>query len=116
MRDLRLRKCPIAMSTTAVSTPAINTTVAGTPVASAPVVAPLSPSLKKVVEALGMYGEMTHKDLVIKTRLNPRTVRFALKKLKERKFLIEKLNISDARQIIYRYRPAWVPEFLTMNR
>lgn len=47
---------------------------------------------------------MTHKDLVQKTHLAPRTVRYALKKLKERQLIIEKFNFRDARQIIYQFR------------
>jgi predicted transcriptional regulator len=53
---------------------------------------------------------MTHKDLVTKTRLNPRTVRYAIKKLKERKLLIEKMNLRDLRQIIYLNKVTSGPE------
>ena len=49
---------------------------------------------------------MTHKDLVQKCQLAPRTVRYALKKLKERGLIIEKFNFRDARQIIYQYKTA----------
>jgi len=47
---------------------------------------------------------MTQKDLVKKTSLHPRTVRYALKKLKEQELLIEKLKMNDLRQIIYQIR------------
>jgi len=47
---------------------------------------------------------MTQKDLVKKTSLHPRTVRYALKKLKEQQLLIEKLKMDDLRQIIYQIR------------
>lgn len=47
---------------------------------------------------------MTQKDLVKKTSLHPRTVRYALKKLKEQELLIEKLKMDDLRQIIYQIR------------
>jgi predicted transcriptional regulator len=47
---------------------------------------------------------MTQKDLVKKTSLHPRTVRYALKKLKEQELLIEKLKTDDLRQIIYQIR------------
>jgi DNA-binding MarR family transcriptional regulator len=47
---------------------------------------------------------MTHKDLVEKSHLAPRTVRYALKKLKERQLIIEKFNFRDARQIIYQQK------------
>ena len=64
----------------------------------------LPPSSKTVLEILNSNGEMTHKDLVQKTRLAPRTVRYALKKLKEKQLIIEKFNFRDARQIIYQNR------------
>jgi len=53
---------------------------------------------------------MTHKDIVKKTHCSPRTVRYALRKLKEQKMLIEKMNIRDMRQIIYQYRAIPVQE------
>jgi predicted transcriptional regulator len=65
---------------------------------------PLPPSSKTVLEILDTGGAMTHKDLVQKTHLAPRTVRYALKKLKERELIIEKFNFRDARQIIYQNR------------
>lgn len=64
----------------------------------------LPPSSRTVMEILDQGGAMTHKDLVQKTRLAPRTVRYALKKLKERQLIIEKFNFRDARQIIYQNR------------
>ena len=57
-----------------------------------------------MLEILDSGGAMTHKDLVEKTRLAPRTVRYALKKLKEKQLIIEKFNFRDARQIIYQHR------------
>lgn len=71
---------------------------------------PLPPSSKTVLEILDMGGAMTHKDLVQKTRLAPRTVRYALKKLKERQLIIEKFNFRDARQIIYQNRNTQNPK------
>ena len=64
----------------------------------------LPPSSKTVLEILDNRGAMTHKDLVSRTNLAPRTVRYALKKLKERHLIIEKFNFRDARQIIYQNR------------
>lgn len=64
----------------------------------------LPPSSKTVLEILDVGGAMTHKDLVQKTHLAPRTVRYALKKLKEKHLIIEKFNFRDARQIIYQNR------------
>ena len=71
---------------------------------------PLPPSSKTVLEILDMGGAMTHKDLVQKTHLAPRTVRYALKKLKERQLIIEKFNFRDARQIIYQNRNTQNPK------
>jgi DNA-binding transcriptional ArsR family regulator len=68
---------------------------------------PLPPSSKKVLEILDAGGEMTHRDIVLKSHLEPRTVRFALKKLKERHLIIEKFNFRDARRIIYQNRLPW---------
>ncbi len=65
----------------------------------------LPPSSMMVLQILDSGGAMTHKDLVSKSKLAPRTVRYALKKLKERQMIIEKFNFRDARQIIYQNRP-----------
>jgi len=65
----------------------------------------LPPSSRTVLQILDTGGAMTHKDLVKKSALAPRTVRYALKKLKERHMIIEKFNFRDARQIIYQNRP-----------
>jgi predicted transcriptional regulator len=64
----------------------------------------LPQSSKKVMKILDSGRAMTQKDLVKKTNLHPRTVRFALKKLKEQKLLIEKLKMDDLRQIMYQIR------------
>ena len=70
----------------------------------------LPPSSRTVLEILDTGGAMTHKDLVKKSRLAPRTVRYALKKLKERHLIIEKFNFRDARQIIYQNRAVPISE------
>ena len=70
----------------------------------------LPPSSQTVLGILTAGGAMTHKDIVQKSRLAPRTVRYALKKLKERHLIIEKFNFRDARQIIYQNRSLPIPE------
>jgi transcription initiation factor IIE alpha subunit len=70
----------------------------------------LPPSSKIVLEILDKEGAMTHKDIVKKTHCSPRTVRYALRKLKEKKLLIEKMNMQDMRQIIYQFRITSLPE------
>ncbi len=64
----------------------------------------LPPSSKAVLQLLDEGGAMTHKEIVRKSNLAPRTVRYALKKLKENQLIIEKFNFRDARQIIYENR------------
>jgi DNA-binding transcriptional ArsR family regulator len=61
----------------------------------------LPPSSKTVLSLLDQGGAMTHKEIVRQSQLAPRTVRYALKKLKENHLIIEKFNFRDARQIIY---------------
>jgi predicted transcriptional regulator len=70
--------------------------------------ATLPPSSKTVLRILDDGGSMTHKDIVQRSHLAPRTVRYALKKLKERGLIIEKFNFRDARQIIYQNRSSYV--------
>jgi DNA-binding MarR family transcriptional regulator len=65
---------------------------------------PLPPSSKIVLRILGTEGALTHKDIVNKSHCSPRTVRYALKRLKEHELIIEKMNIRDMRQIIYQNR------------
>jgi DNA-binding MarR family transcriptional regulator len=71
---------------------------------------PLPPSSKIVLKILGTEGAMTHKDIVNKSHCSPRTVRYALKKLKEKQLIIQKMNMQDMRQIIYQYRMTPPPE------
>jgi predicted transcriptional regulator len=65
---------------------------------------PLPQSSKTVLRILGTDGAMTHKDIVRKTHCSPRTIRYALRKLKENNLIIEKMNMRDMRQIIYQDR------------
>lgn len=67
--------------------------------------AKLPPSSRTILTLLEGGGQMTHKELVKQSDLAPRTVRYALKKLKENNLIIEKFNFKDARQIIYQFRP-----------
>lgn len=54
-----------------------------------------------ILHLLEITGSQTHKDIVAGTGLAPRTVRYALKRLKENGLIIEKFNFRDARQAIY---------------
>jgi hypothetical protein len=45
---------------------------------------------------------MSHKELRIETGLGPRTLRFALSKLKNENVVLERINLLDARQkVVY---------------
>ena len=58
-------------------------------------------SCTSVLMQLEKTGVQTHKDLVLSTGLAPRTVRYALRRLKEEGLVIEKFNFRDARQSMY---------------
>ena len=48
---------------------------------------------------------LTQKDIVAKTYLPPRTVRYALNRLKEKDILQERFYFQDARQSLYGLNP-----------
>lgn len=66
----------------------------------------LPPSAKLVYTILKPNRQMTQKDLIRETYLPPRTVRYALARLKQEKILVERLHITDARQSLYGLREA----------
>lgn len=61
----------------------------------------LSPSVKFVLKLLELRGQLTQKDLISETQLPPRTVRYALDRLKKNGLIEERLNIRDGRQCLY---------------
>jgi transcription initiation factor IIE alpha subunit len=54
-----------------------------------------------VYKVLETGGQFTQKDLIRETSLPPRTVRYALSRLKEEEILIERHYFIDARQSLY---------------
>jgi len=61
------------------------------------------PPSSVIVLALLRKGEaLTHKEIATLTGLPPRTVRYALQKLRESCMIREEWNFKDARQIRYR--------------
>jgi transcription initiation factor IIE alpha subunit len=54
-----------------------------------------------VYKVLENGGQLTQKDLIRETTLPSRTVRYALNRLKEEQFLIERHYFIDARQSLY---------------
>lgn len=61
----------------------------------------LPPSAKQVFQVLASDGPLTQKDIITKTDLPPRTVRYALGRLKDEEMLEERFCFSDARQSLY---------------
>ena len=61
----------------------------------------LPPSAKQVFNILASNGPLTQKDLINKADLPPRTVRYALERLKSEDMLEERFCFQDARQILY---------------
>jgi transcription initiation factor IIE alpha subunit len=54
-----------------------------------------------VYKVLETTGQLTHKDLIRKTSLPSRTVRYALSRLKEENVPVERHYFTDARQSLY---------------
>jgi transcription initiation factor IIE alpha subunit len=65
----------------------------------------LPPSAKLVFKVLESGSLLTQKDIVAKTYLPPRTVRYALNRLKEKDILQERFYFQDARQSLYGLNP-----------
>ena len=61
----------------------------------------LPPSARQVLLVLESCGPLTQKDIISKTDLPPRTVRYALDRLKGEEMLQERFCFSDARQSLY---------------
>jgi transcription initiation factor IIE alpha subunit len=61
----------------------------------------LPPSAKLVFKVLESSGLMTQKDIIKQTYLPPRTVRYALNRLRDENILQERFYFKDARQCLY---------------
>lgn len=61
----------------------------------------LPPSARQVFQVLASNGPLTQKDIISKTDLPPRTVRYALNRLRGEEMLQERFCFRDARQILY---------------
>jgi DNA-binding MarR family transcriptional regulator len=59
------------------------------------------PSAKLVYVVLRECGPMTQSDLRDESMLPPRTVRYAIGRLKETDALTERIHLQDARQTVY---------------
>lgn len=61
----------------------------------------LPPSAKLVFKILEKGGLLTQKDITRESYLPPRTVRYALDRLKKKDILEERFYFKDARQSLY---------------
>jgi hypothetical protein len=61
----------------------------------------LPPSAKLVFKVLESGNLLTQKDIINKTYLPARTVRYALTRLKKENLLLERFYFQDARQSLY---------------
>ena len=61
----------------------------------------LPPSAITVLGLLATRGPLTHKDLVAAAPIPPRTVRFALQRLRDQGRVVERHSFRDSRQSYY---------------
>jgi len=61
----------------------------------------LPPSARVLMGLLDDGKPRTFKDMTNEADIAPRTIRYALKRLKEKGLIIEKFNFRDARQVLY---------------
>lgn len=61
----------------------------------------LPPSARILMRLLDDGKPRTFKDMTNEADIAPRTIRYALKRLKEKGLIIEKFNFRDARQVLY---------------
>jgi DNA-binding transcriptional ArsR family regulator len=61
----------------------------------------LPPSAKHVFQVLASDGPLTQKDIISRTDLPPRTVRYALDRLRGEEMIEERFCFQDARQSLY---------------
>ena len=62
-------------------------------------------SAEQVLRILEENGPLTHKDLVAATNLPPRTLRFALARLRADGHVVWRWSLRDARQRLYFFAP-----------
>ena len=70
----------------------------------------LPPSSQRVLALLKDGQSRTFKQVTQEIEISPRTIRYAIKKLKENELIIEKFNFRDARQVLYQVKDIINPE------
>ena len=73
----------------------------------------LPPSAKVVLNILDDGKPKTFKDMTFEAEIAPRTIRYALKRLKDSGLIIEKFNFRDARQVLYQKNKALKSDDIT---
>ena len=66
----------------------------------------LPPSSRRVLLLLDDGKARTFKEVTEEVDIAPRTIRYAIKRLKESGLIIEKFNFKDARQVLYQTKKA----------
>ncbi len=61
----------------------------------------IPPSAQTVYKTLALEGPLTHKELVEITEMPPRTVRYAVSRLKDEGHLGQRCNLMDCRQCFF---------------
>ena len=61
----------------------------------------LPPSAKLIAKVLEYNGTLTQSELVDRSRLSPRTVRYGLTELEENGVIESEISLADARQNLY---------------
>ncbi len=70
----------------------------------------LPPSAQAVLELLEDGKPRTFKEMTKQADIAPRTIRYAIKRLKDNDLIIEKFNFRDARQVIYQKKEFVITE------
>jgi DNA-binding MarR family transcriptional regulator len=68
------------------------------------IIGQLPPSAKLVYRALEAGGQLTQKEIICRTFLPPRTVRYAIGRLRRENVITERFCFRDARQSLYALR------------
>jgi len=70
----------------------------------------LSPATKLVFKVLELNGWMTQKEITKETYLPSRTVKYAMRNLREKDIIVEKLDPDDLRRKYYRLGAKFAPK------
>ncbi|NYT04865.1 MAG: winged helix-turn-helix transcriptional regulator [Methanomicrobiales archaeon] len=69
----------------------------------------IPPSARLVLDVLEDGRSRTFKEVAQQADIAPRTIRFAIGRLKKHGLIVEKFNFRDARQVLYQIRDVSAP-------